>query len=100
MTMFIYNNSKNASTGQILFKFNCGYHPYIFFKDKCNVRSISSSAKKLAVELRKLINVCHQNFLHAQDLQKQAHNKKVKLRSYVLGEKVWLNSKPIKTKRN
>ncbi len=37
---------------------------------------------------------------HAQELQKRAHDKEVKSRSYTPGEKVWLNSKYIKTKRN
>ena len=44
--------------------------------------------------------VCWENLYHAQELQKQAHNKGVKPRSYTLGEKVWLNSKYIKTKPN
>ena len=29
---FVYNNGKNASTGHMLFKLNCGYHPCVFFK--------------------------------------------------------------------
>ena len=44
--------------------------------------------------------VCQQNLHHAQELQKQAHNKSVKLQSYTLGNKVWLSSKQLKTKRN
>ncbi len=44
--------------------------------------------------------VCRENFQYAQELQKRYHNKYVKPRSYVSGEKVWLNSKYIKTKRN
>ena len=43
--------------------------------------------------------VCRENLYYAQELQKQAHNKRVKSRSYAFGEKVWLNSKYIKTKR-
>ena len=65
---FAYNNSKNASTDYTFFELNCGYHPRVSFKNKCDVRFRSFSAKKLAVELRKLINVCHQNLLHAQEL--------------------------------
>ena len=45
------------------------------------------------------MNICHQNVLHAQNLQKQALDKGVKPRSYIPGEKVQLNSKHIKTKR-
>ena len=38
------------------------------------------------------------NFHHTYKLQKQAYNKDVKFKSYTLGDKVWLNSKYIKTK--
>ena len=44
--------------------------------------------------------VCCENLYHAQELQKQAHDKGVKTQSYAPDEKVWLNSKFIKTKRN
>ena len=44
--------------------------------------------------------VYQENLYHAQEHQKCAHDKGVKPRSYVSGEKVWLNSKYIKTKRN
>ncbi len=46
------------------------------------------------------MTVCRENFQHAQELQKQYHDKHAKSRSYAQGEKVWLNSKYIKTKRN
>ena len=46
------------------------------------------------------MTVCKKNLYHAQKLQKQAHNKGVKPRSYTPGDKDWLNSKYIKTKRN
>ena len=38
------------------------------------------------------------NLHHAQELQKRAHDKEVKPRSYALGKKLWLNSKYIKIK--
>ena len=44
--------------------------------------------------------ICQKNLHHAQKLQKHAHNKVVKPRSYSLNDKVWLNSKYIKTKEN
>ncbi len=100
MVEFTYNNAKNASTGHILFKLNCGYHPRVFFKEDVDLRSRSRYADKLAEELRELIEVCYQNLLYAQELQKRAYNKGVKSRSYVLSEKIWLNSKYIKTNRN
>ena len=52
------------------------------------------------MKLRELINDYRQNLLHAQDIQKRAHDKRVKSYSYALEKKFWLNSKYIKTKRN
>ena len=52
------------------------------------------------MELRELINVCRQNLLHAHNLQKWVYDKRVKPQSYASDEKIWLNSKHIKTKRN
>ena len=46
------------------------------------------------------MTVCQKNIYHAQELQKQAHDKGVKPRSYTPNDKVWLNSKYIKTKHN
>ena len=100
MAEFAYNNAKNASTGHMPFKLNCGFHPQVFFKDDVDPHSRSRSADELAKELRELIEICQQNLLHAQKLQKRAHDKGVKPRSYAPGEKVWLNSKYIKTNQN
>ena len=44
--------------------------------------------------------VCKENLKHDQELQKQAYNKETKPTSYAPYEKVWLNSRYIKTKRN
>ena len=44
--------------------------------------------------------VCQQNLHHTQELQKWAHNKGVKPQSYASGNKVWLSSKQLRTKRN
>ena len=55
---------------------------------------------ELLSELRKLMSVCSENLLHTQELQKWVHNKGVKSRCYTPGDKVWLNSKYIKTKQN
>ena len=41
-----------------------------------------------------------QNLHHAQKLQKQAQNKSFKPQNYASGNKVWLSSKHLKTKRN
>ena len=100
MAEFAYNNAKNASTGHTPFELNYSFHPRVFFEDDVDPRSRSRSANELAKELRELIEICQQNLFHAQELQKRTHNKSVKPRSYAPGEKVWLNSKYIKTKQN
>ncbi len=100
MVEFAYNNAKNASTGHTPFELNYGYHPRVFFEEDVDPYSRSRSGNELAEELRELMEVCCQNLLHAQELQKKAHDKGVKSHSYAQGEKVWLNSMYIKTKRN
>ena len=98
MAKFAYNNAKNASTGHMPFELNCGYHPRMSYKEDVDPRSKSKSADELSAELRELMIVCRENLHHAQELQKRAHDKGVKPRSYAPGDKVWLNSKYIKTK--
>ena len=100
MAQFAYNNAKNASTGHMPFELNCGYHPCVSFEENTDSRSQSKTAKKLSSKLRKLMNICRENLHHAQELQKQAYNKGVEPRSYAPGDKVWLNSKYIKTNQN
>ena len=100
MAEFTYNNAKNASTDHTLFGLNSGYHPWVFYEEDLDPRSKSKTVEELSSELQNLIVVCQQNLYHAQKLQKQAHDKEVKPRSYALGDKVWLNSKYLKTKRN
>ena len=95
---FAYNNAKNTSTGHTPFELNYGYHPWMSYKEDVDPRSQSKLADELSAELRELMMVCRESLHHTQELQKRAHNKGVKPRSYALGEKVWLNSKYIKTK--
>ena len=95
-----YNNAKNASSGYMLFKFNCSYHPWMLYKKDVNPCTKSKSANKLSAKLKKLIIIYKKNLYHAQELQKQVHNKCVKPRSYTLNDKIWLNSKYIKIKQN
>lgn len=44
------------------------------------------------------MTIYQKNLHHAQGLQMQAHDKIVKLKSYALDNKVWLNNTYIKTK--
>ena len=55
-------------------------------------------AKELSSKLKELITICRKNLYYAQELEKQAHNTGVKFKSYAPSDKVWLNSKYIKTK--
>ena len=100
MTEFAYNNAKNASTGHTPFELNCGYHPRVSYEEDIDPRSRSKSAEELAAELKDLMAICKETLQHAQEWQTKAHNKGTKPRSYAPGDKVWLNSKYIKTKRN
>ncbi len=100
MAEFAYNNAKNASTGHISFELNCGYYSQAYYEEEVNPRSQSKSADELATKYRKLMAICKENLQHVQELQKRYHNKHAKPRSYALCDKVWLNSKYIKSKRN
>ncbi len=100
MAEFAYNNAKNASTGHTPFELNCGFHPLATYEKEVDPRSKSKAADELTTQQRELTTVCRENLQHAQELQKRYHNKYAKPRSYIPSEKVWLNSKYIKTKRN
>ena len=100
MAEFAYNNAKHASMGYTPFEFNCRYHPRVSYEEDVDPRSRFKAANELTEELRNLMAACRENLQHAQELQKRAHDKGTKPRSYAPGEKVWLNSKYIKTKRN
>ena len=100
MAKFAYNNAKNASTGHMPFELNCGYHLWMSYEKEVDPCSKSKLVDKLSAELRELMIVCQQNLYHTQELQKWAHDKGVKPRNYVHNDKVWLNSKYIKSKWN
>ena len=70
------------------------------FKKNVDPHSRSCFADKLAEKLKELIEICCQNLLYIQKLQKKAYNKGVKSRSYTPSKKVWLNSKYVKIKKN
>ena len=99
MAEFTYNNAKNTSTGHTLFKLNYGSHLHVSFKKNTNFCSWLRTADKLSAELNRLMIVCKKNLHLAQKLQKQAYNKGVKPKSYAPRNKVWLNSKYLKTKQ-
>ena len=79
MAEFAYNNAKNANTGHTPFELNCRYHSCVFYKEDLDLCSKLKTTEKLSSKLQNLIAVCQQNLYHVQELQKQAHNKEVKL---------------------
>ena len=83
-----YNNATHACTGYTLFELNCEYHLCISYKEDVNSCSRSKAADDLTEELRNLMAACRKNLQHTQKLQKRAHDKKTKLKSYAPGEKV------------
>ena len=100
MAKFAYNNAKNASTGHTPFELNCRCHLWVSYKKDIDPCFKSKSADKLSAELQELITVCRENLHHTEELQKQAYNKGIKPKSYAPVDKVWLNSKYLKTKQN
>ena len=82
MAKFAYTNAKNANTGHITFQLNYEYHPWVFYEEDINPCSKSKLADELSAELQELITIYWENLDHAQELQKQAHNKGLKPKSY------------------
>ena len=68
MAEFTYNNEKNASTGDMPFELNCGYHPYVSYKENINPCFKFKLADDLASKLREIIAVYLENFQRAQNL--------------------------------
>lgn len=100
MAEFLYNNAKNASTSHMLDELNCGYYPWVSYKEDINLCFKSKSANELLSKLQELMTICYENLQHIQKLQKQAHDKNTKLKNYAPSNKVWLNSKYFKIKQN
>ena len=46
------------------------------------------------------MTICKKNLYHVQEFQKKTYNKSIKPRSYITGNKIWLNIKYIKIKQN
>ena len=100
MAKFAYNNAKNANAGHTPFELNCEYHLWVSYEEDIEPRSKSKLTDELSAELRELMIVCQKNLHHAQELQKRAYNKGIKPKSYAPCDKVYLNSKYLKTKQN
>ena len=97
---FTYNNAKNISNGHTPFELNCGYYLCVLFDKDTNLRYQSKSTDEISAKLEDLMTVCQKNLYHTQKLQKQACNKNVQPKSYILSDKIWLNSKYTQIKQN
>ena len=100
MAEFAYNNAKNTSIGYTPFKLKYGFYLKVSYKEDVDPCSRSKTADQLFNELQTLMSICRENLWHTQELLKYYHDKYAKLRNYTSRNKVWLNSKYIKTKRN
>ena len=76
------------SLGYTRFELNCDYHFQMSYKENVDPRFKSKLADKLSAKLKELMIICQKNFYYAQEFQKQAYNKVVKLRSYATNIKV------------
>ena len=88
MTKLAYNNVKYTNTGYTSFKLNYRYHLRVFYKENVDPCSSFKIADKLTKKLRNLIVACRKNLQYTQKIQKRAHNKETKPKSYAFGKKV------------
>ena len=88
MAKYAYNNAKYASLGHTPFELNCVYHPQMLYDKEADPRYKFKLADEPLAELRKLMIVCQKNLYYAQELYKQANDKSVKPRNYMLGDQV------------
>ncbi len=78
MVKLAYNNAKNADISHTPFELNYGFYPQVLFQEDVNPPSRSCFANKLANKLKRLIEICYQNLLYIQKLQKKAYDKGIK----------------------
>ena len=69
----------------------------MLYEKEVDPRSKSNSADELLAKLRELMIVCQKHLYHVQELQKRAYDRGVKPGCYAFSDKVWLNSKYIKS---
>ena len=70
MAKFAYNNTKNTNTSYISFKLNYDNFFRVLLKENINFYSKSYFINKLTKKLREIIEICCQNLLYIQKLQK------------------------------
>lgn len=62
MAEFAYNNAKNTSTSYTSFELNCGFYFQVWNKKYVDLCSKSKAVDVLATQLRKLTNICQENY--------------------------------------
>lgn len=65
---FVYNNAKNAETGNTSFELHYGYYLCILYKQDFNPYSNLKIVEKLTSELENLIDIYQQNLYYIQKL--------------------------------
>ena len=64
------------------------YYPRMSYKEEVDPSSQSKSADELSKELRELMVIYHKNLHYTQELQKRAHDKRVKSCCYAPDKKI------------
>lgn len=82
------------------FEANLGYSPRMSWEEDPDPKSRAKTALNDVQELRQLTAVLQETLKQAQSDQARFKDKRSKPRTYKIGEKVFLNGKNIRTKRN
>ena len=72
----------------MLFELNYDFYLQLFYKKDVNPYFQSKSTDKLITNLKGLMAVYKKNLQYIQKFQKQYHNKYMKSKNYILGNKV------------
>ena len=97
---FVYNNSKNVSTGASPFYANYGYHPRANLKVQLSTGVGNPAAEDLANRLRNVHKSLRSQLEAAQKTYKKKFDRHTKITpTFKPGDQVWLIRKNIKTTR-
>jgi len=100
LSEFVYNNTKNVSTGMSPFYANYGYHPRHTMKVRRPPGSVNPSAEALAQNLEQVHEELRTHLRMAQQTYKRNYDKKVNAPPpFKAGDLVWLNRAHVKTNR-
>ena len=100
MTEFAYNSATHASTGISPFEANIGYNPRKCYEEEPDPKSKAPAALDQVKELHRVDDALREVLESAQLTQARWKDKRTKPSIHKIGDKVWLNAKNIRTKRN